>query len=151
MSVGRMTNQPPRPRTRRSVAGGPGSGPSTIDGVPLNRRWTPRIDDGGVNSLAFQLKPAQHAPKKRVELVHEGAPTRGTLTMGAPNFSQRRDRGWRRGWPFRFYMITGGDVPYARDYPGVGNKTVAMTRPRMLQGLLPSQTSTWQPYQYPTN
>lgn len=137
----------PRPTSRKRV----GLGPSTIAGVPLNRRWTPNINDGGVTPLAFQLKPARHAPKKHVALIHEGAPTRGTLTMPNNNFHQRRDRGWRRGWPFRFYMITGGDVPYARDYPGVGNREVAMRRPRMLQGLLPSQTSTWQPYQYPTN
>lgn len=145
--MGHAQPQSGRPTSRKRV----GLGPSSIAGVPLHQRWTPNINDGGTNAVGYQLRPPIHAPKKHVALIHEGAPTRGTNTMGAADFWQRRDRGWRRGWPFRFNMITGGDVPYARDYPGVGNKTVAMRRPRMLQGLLPSQTSTWQPYQYPNN
>lgn len=107
------------------------------------------INDAAPPVLASQLRPTQHVPKRHGMLPHQGAPTRAALTMAAPNFHQRRDRGWRRGWPFRFYNIT---VPIeGAGYRPIGNRqgTTGMRPPRMLLGLLPNQTSSWQPYQYP--
>lgn len=76
---------------------------------------------------------------------------RGVMVMTAPDFHSRRDRGWRRGFPFR-HSDWMPEV-LGSGYRGVGNIHVqnGMRPPRILVGLLPRQTSTWKPYRYPLN
>lgn len=118
--------------------------PQPVSGAPFIRR-----DDRQPAAAGFLSRPTDHTPRQAIRVQHSGAPTRGGLTMGAPNFWARKDRGWRRGWPFRFYDVV-GDSAHLRTGPRpVGNPSVTMNPPRMLRGLLPSQTAQWQPYQYP--
>lgn len=136
--------------SRRAQFAPPGGGrvQTTVFGPPLRTSSAQIINDASPAPAAFQLVPENHVPHRAIMLKHSGSPTRAASTMAGNNFWDRRDRGWRRGWPFRFYNIT--QPITGAGYRGVGNihQAPAMTPPRMLLGLLPSQTSNWQPYQY---
>lgn len=137
--------------SRRVDLDPPGGGRTvtTVLGAPLPASAALFRNAAAPPPAAFQLRPSQHVPKRHGLLPHHGAQPRAALTMAGPNFWERRDRGWRRGFPFRHMDIKRGVE--GAGYRGVGNihHPPAMSPPRMLMGLLPSQTSSWQPYQYP--
>lgn len=118
-------------------------------GVRLAASSAKFINDAEPPAQAFQLHPARHAPKRAIAVPHSGAPTRAALTMASNNFFQRRDRGWRRRRPFRFYQMDQEQHGQGNVQVGNAGRRQGMSSPRQLLGLLPNQTSSWQPYQYP--